>query len=211
MPRPLVIGYHLIWTAYGHWLPNDPRGSGSKLVRSSQIAKLGDLHFGRKRIQPAGRDIKAFFMQVKSALNYPVLEFDAEAIQTIAGAFGEIIRSTPYTCYGCAIMPDHVHLIIRKHKDVAEEMIATLQKHSCQALGASGFGGDGHPIWTRGGWKVFLDEPDDIRRTIPYVENNPVAEGLPRQNWDFVKEYDGWPLHPGHNANSPWARRLRNE
>ena len=40
----MVIGYHLIWTAYGWWLPNDPRGSMSRLIRSDIIAELGELH-----------------------------------------------------------------------------------------------------------------------------------------------------------------------
>jgi hypothetical protein len=44
MPNPLVIAYHLIWTAYGWWLPNDPRGSGSHLVRRDLIAEVGELH-----------------------------------------------------------------------------------------------------------------------------------------------------------------------
>jgi REP element-mobilizing transposase RayT len=32
-----------------------------------------------------------------------------------------------YTCYACAIMPDHVHLLIRKHKNLSEEMIEKIQ------------------------------------------------------------------------------------
>ena len=48
MPQPIVITHHLIWTAYGWWLPNDPRGSGSKTVRNPSLAQLGNLHFGRK-------------------------------------------------------------------------------------------------------------------------------------------------------------------
>ena len=28
----MVVGYHLLWTVYGWWLPNDPRGSMSKEV-----------------------------------------------------------------------------------------------------------------------------------------------------------------------------------
>jgi hypothetical protein len=51
----VVAGYHLIWTAYGCWLPNDPRGSTSKEVRNIQLQDLGELHFGRKRLQPARR------------------------------------------------------------------------------------------------------------------------------------------------------------
>ena len=55
MAHPLVIAYHLIWTAYGWWLPNDPRGSGSKEIACDPIAELGELHFGRKQLQPGAQ------------------------------------------------------------------------------------------------------------------------------------------------------------
>ena len=51
--------------------------------------------------------------------------------------------------------------------------------------------------------------PDEIRRTVGYVERNPLEIGLPAQAYPFVTPYDGWPLHPGHNPNSPYARRMR--
>jgi hypothetical protein len=37
----MVIACHLIWTAYGSWLPNDPRGSGSRRVVAPQLVDLG--------------------------------------------------------------------------------------------------------------------------------------------------------------------------
>ena len=46
MSGRLVIGYHLIWTAYGHWLPNDPRGSGSVIALDPRIAALGEFVYG---------------------------------------------------------------------------------------------------------------------------------------------------------------------
>jgi hypothetical protein len=39
--RPIVIAHHLIWTNYGWWLPNDPRGSLSRTIASDLIAELG--------------------------------------------------------------------------------------------------------------------------------------------------------------------------
>jgi len=57
MQKPLVIAYHLIWTVYGWWLPNDPRGSGSSIVRNPAIGPLGELHHGRKVNQPAERKL----------------------------------------------------------------------------------------------------------------------------------------------------------
>jgi len=54
MPNPVVIAHHLVWTAYGSWLENDPCGSGSHDIGSEAIAELGDLHHGQKKLQPAG-------------------------------------------------------------------------------------------------------------------------------------------------------------
>ena len=53
----MVAGYHLIWTVYGYWLPNDPRGSTSTEVRVEPIKELGEHHHGRKRDQPSSKVI----------------------------------------------------------------------------------------------------------------------------------------------------------
>ena len=209
MPRPIVIAHHLIWTAYGWWLPNDPRGSGSRVIRRDALAELGELHRGRKKIQPASGEIRAFYRGAEPKLMHPLREFSANEISTIASAFGDAIANYRYTCYACAILPDHVHVLIRKHKHRAEQIIANLQAISRSRL-REGFGHyAGHPVWGGGGWKVFQDHPDDVRRTIGYINANPLKHRLPPQQWPFVKEYDGWPLHPGHSPNSPYVKRLR--
>jgi hypothetical protein len=106
-------------------------------------------------------------------------------------------------------MPDHVHLVIRKHRHLAEEMIERIQSLSRKRLVECGLREMVHPTWTRGGWKVFLDHPDEVRRTLRYVEQNPGKMRLPEQRCPFVKAYDDWPLHPGHSPNSPYVRALR--
>jgi REP element-mobilizing transposase RayT len=210
MAPPLVIAHHLIWTAYGWWLPNDPRGSGSRAVACDVIAELGELHFGRKRLQPPGRVVRDFYQRAAEVLKYPLLTFDEAARQATAEAFAEVIAAERYTCYACAVMPDHVHVLLRKHKHHAEQMIDNLQNASRLRLSSAGHRPADHPTWTGGGgWKVFLDHPDEVRRTVGYIIRNPLAIGLPEQRWPFVRPYDGWPLHPGHSPNSPYAVRLR--
>jgi REP element-mobilizing transposase RayT len=210
MSHPLVIGYHLIWTAYGWWLPNDPRGSGSKRIQKDVIAELGELHFGRKRIQPTGREVREFYEKAAKVLSHPLLTLDEGARTVVVEAFGEVIEKERYTCYACAVMPDHVHILIRKHKHHAEEMTERLKEASRARLIATGHRPPDHPTWTAGnGWSVFQEHPDDIRRTIPYIEDNPLPLKLPRQVWPFVTRYDGWPLHPDHSPHSPYAKRLK--
>ena len=160
----VVAGYHLIWTAYGCWLPNDPRGSTSKEVRNVHLQDLGDLHFGRKRLQPARRVVKAFYEEAQQRLKHKMLDLNDGETVAVATAFASVIKSQRYTCYACAILPDHVHLLIRKHRHQAEEMIDLLQDASCLAVRTCGHRESDHPVWTAGGWKGFLTTPADFRR-----------------------------------------------
>jgi REP element-mobilizing transposase RayT len=190
-----VIAYHLIWTNYGTWLANDPRGSGSHEVYTASLAELGEVHFGRRKIQPARQVVQAFYAEAEPWLQFPVIRFDPDQFAGIAGAFAESISDRRYTCYACAIMPDHVHMVIRKHRDSAELMIENFQNDSRAYLQKNGVVPAQHPVWTLKGWHVFLDSSEDVRRCIRYVEGNPMKEGLPRQEWPFVTAYDNWPFH----------------
>jgi REP element-mobilizing transposase RayT len=190
-----VIAYHLIWTNYGTWLGNDPRGSGSRSVYTPVLAELGEVHFGRKKLQPARGRVREFYEKAETLLQFPVIRFDATQRDKIAGSFSESMRNHQYSCYACAIMPDHVHFVIRKHRDQAEDMIDNLQEESRAALLERGCVPTDHPVWTKGGWKVFLDTPDEVWSRIRYVESNPLKEGLSRQVWPFVVPYDNWPFH----------------
>src|SRR5207248_5245600 len=78
MLNPIVIAYHLIWTIYGYWLPNDLRGSTSKVSRNDVLKELGELHFGRKKIQPLSRDLRGFDERAAALLQFPVIELGAE-------------------------------------------------------------------------------------------------------------------------------------
>jgi len=209
----MIIGYHLIWVAYGWWLPNDPRGSTSKLIRNLALVDLGDIHYGRKRIQPAGRVLKEFYEAAREVLKYPLQKFSKQEVAAIAESFENVIHKRTYTCYACAIMPEHIHLLIRKHRDSAEEMIEQFQEASRKQVLAATMRCEDHPVWGGPGWKVFLDTQRDMHRTVHYIEQNPVKIGLPQQHWDFVNKYDGW--KPGFvrfakpQARGPRSRKSR--
>jgi hypothetical protein len=101
----MVIGYHLIWTLYGWWLPNDPRGSLSRTIASDVISELGALHCGRKRVQPSSREIRAFYEVAATKLKHELLTLTPADALIVADAFARVIREQGYTCYACAIMP----------------------------------------------------------------------------------------------------------
>ena len=195
----MVAGYHLIWTVYGYWLPNDPRGSTSAEVRVEPIQALGEIHHGRKAVQPSSKEIRAFYQKAHDILKHPVLTFDDDEIAILGKAFGAAIAEKDYTCYACAIMPDHVPLMIRRHRDKAEAMIAWFQEKGRAALLAAEKRIATQPVWTDGtGWKTFINSRRQFAAEIVYIRRNPVKIGRAEQVWDFAKEYDGW--MPGYRG-----------
>src|SRR5258708_3902457 len=135
MPRSImVIGHHLIWTVYGYWLPNDPRGSTSHEIRVARIAELGEIHYGRKRIQPSSKELRQFQQEANAVLKHELLTFTAEDMLLVGSSLGQTIREHGYTCYACAVMLDHVHMLIRKHRVWAETMIEAFQEKSREKL-----------------------------------------------------------------------------
>lgn len=190
----MVIAYHLVWTLYGRWLPNDPRGSSSRSIEHPWIASLGAPHYGRKRSQPTGAVIERFQQKAATVLSHSIFLLDHAKREAVGDGIAPVIATERYTCYACAVMHDHVHLIVRRHRDAAERMIERFQDSIRDALRAFPDVGARHPVWGGPGWKVFLCTPDEVRHRVAYVERNPLKAGWPAQSWSFVKSYDGWPL-----------------
>ena len=150
---------------------------------------LGNMHFGRKRTQPPRSVLKDFYRRAEHELEHSILWFDSAKRQVISDAFSEVMESHRYTCFACAILANHAHLIIRKHRDHAEDMIFTLRKDSAKWLRRLADVPNDHPVWSSDQFKKYLNTPHDINRTIRYVENNPTQSNLPLQRFDFVKPF----------------------
>src|SRR5207248_10769251 len=92
----MVLGYHLVATAFGWWLPNDLRGSMSRTIYCDVIRELGDLHYGRKKVQPASRDIRAFYERARDVLKHELLEFSGGSFGHCGGVWGDCVAAPVY-------------------------------------------------------------------------------------------------------------------
>ena len=195
----MVHAYHVIFGAYGFWLPNDPRGSWSDFVGSWELFRFGpSTKTGTRRSvasKPHDRDLRK---KAKEALQRPAVQFTGLQAREIAKGFGQSIERGGVTVWACAILPEHVHMVFGRHSCKAEIIVNLLKGKATTALRAAGQ----HPFeglkkddnrvptcWAAKCWKVFLNTDEEIVRAIAYVENNPVREGKPRQRWSFVQAF----------------------
>jgi hypothetical protein len=190
----VIIAHHLIFYAYGQWLPNDPRGSGSSEIREPKLEDLGEIHFGRKRIQPPRQEIRSFYRDAEPRLDFPTIWFDDAKRQAILEGFSRVVEENRYTVWGCAILRNHAHVCVRRHRDDGRSIWARFTQGARNALRGCADIPDDHPVWGNRPYAVFLYTPEDVRRVVSYIAGNPAKDGLAPQSWSFVKPYDNFPF-----------------
>jgi REP element-mobilizing transposase RayT len=193
----VVIAHHIIITLYGHWPPNDPRGSGSRGFHDDKFAALGPIHNGRRpaHLQPSRAELREYHAHVKPLLNFPIIWLDDATRQVVAEAFADVVRRHRYTCCACAVLKNHAHLLIRRHRDTYQAMFSHLAAAAREAMHSFAplrLDAD-HPVISQRPYAAYCYAPNDIRRCIDYIDANPGKEGLPSQRHTFVMAYDNWP------------------
>jgi len=207
----MIVGYHVIFGAYGFWLPNDPRGSWSEFVGSWELFRHGSATKTDERRSVAHRPHdRTTRLAAKTALQRPAAQFTGEQARAVGIGFAKYAAKAKLSIWACSIMPDHVHLVLGRHRLQVESLVVQLKGEATGVLLAKGL----HPFvapdevptsvpkaFARGEWKVFLDV-DDLDRAIRYVEQNPVKAGKPVQYWSFVTPYiDPEAGTPGNNED----------
>jgi len=182
----MILGFHSIFSTYGFWLPNEPRGSWSTFVASWELAKFGPATKVETRrsvaARPYDRGLKA---RMQAVLQHSPVHFTGKQAQAIAFC----LTNTPYTIHACAILPEHVHLVLGHTSRKIRQAIGHIKSEATKALRAKGWFSQ-HSPWADYGWNVFLDSREAMHRAIKYVENNPLREGKQQQHWSSVTPYN---------------------
>ncbi|MDZ4656750.1 MAG: hypothetical protein SH868_04130 [Bythopirellula sp.] len=187
-----MIANHIIFGAYGFWLPNDPRGSWSTFVGSWELFRYGPATKTTETRSVAHRshDYRQR-LAAKTALKRTAVQFTMPQIEAVAAGFAAYARKSNLVIYVCAVLRDHVHLVTACHSLDPRKLVIQLKGAATKELCEREI----HPFeghakaFARGEWVVFLDTPTDVNRAIRYVEQNPEKEGLPRQHWPFITPY----------------------
>jgi REP element-mobilizing transposase RayT len=198
----MVHGYHLILPHYGFWLPNDPRGSWSLFVARWELVCFGKTTRcldQRSLVQLSSQEIAQRDAQRKELLYPPVALKGIQALSVAKGFKAQAVKCG-YAIWACAILPEHTHLVIARHRYKVEQIANLLKGAATSQL----IKDDMHPLafyvhsgerppgmWARRQWKVYLDTDHAIENAIAYVVENPIKEGKPRQNWSWITPYAG--------------------
>ena len=183
----MILAFHSVFTAYDFWLPNEPRGSWSDFVASWELRRFGPATKGSTRRSIAARPYdRSLKRRMQQSLEREPVTFSGEQTREIVRGFS----TTPYTLHACAVLSEHVHLVVGRTSRNIRTVVGHLKAEATRALRQGGWFADRTP-WADHGWNVYLDSAEAVERAIAYVENNPVREGKRLQRWKCIAPFDG--------------------
>ncbi|MFO0904644.1 MAG: hypothetical protein U0939_16685 [Pirellulales bacterium] len=198
----MIHGYHVIWGTYGFWLPNDPRGSWSDFVYSWELARFGRATKSRDRVDVEPNEYARWRTAASNSLKHPPVTLTGQQALEAARGFQRFVAKSRLTVWACSILPEHVHLVMGRHRYKIESAANLLKGEATRRLVEV----DLHPmtpfrnqngrlpsLWGENQWIVYLDSEIAIENAIRYVEENPTREGKKRQQWPFVTPFTGLP------------------
>jgi len=135
---------------------------------------------------------------VKESLKYPPVVLSGMQAKAVGDGFAKYVRQSQVPIWACAILPEHVHLVVGRCRMQIEKIVIQLKGAATRMLIERKL----HPFdhlkepngrppkcFARGQWAPFLESVEDIDRAIRYVEQNPAKDGKPLQKWSFVSAF----------------------
>jgi len=192
----MVLGYHFIFSAYGFWLPNDPRGSWSDTIRVFDLLQFGPATklSANKYVAHVPHD-RALRLKAKEALRYDPVRFTGIQARAIARGFGIAADEAAYKIYALPILPDHAHAVVGVHSHHIDRIASHMKAKATIQLNSEGLNPFiNHPradgtlpsAWARNYRCPFIDSDEYLSQAIRYVEKNPIRCGLKTQKWNCV-------------------------
>ncbi|MEM7627634.1 MAG: hypothetical protein AAF333_18720 [Planctomycetota bacterium] len=159
---PQTLGVHLVKSAFGQWLPGDPRGHWS----TAWDEKLGHvephtLHEG----DPVRQRMAAERMQ------HPSVSWTPAMIESIATTLERCADESPWNIAALAIEPTHLHALIiyasldfdRTTKWLAQQMTKAVHAETSHA----------GPVFAKGKWATFVFDQPHWDNTARYIQHHP--------------------------------------
>lgn len=171
-----TLGYHIVKSGYGLWLPGQERGHWS----SAWDDQLGYI----EPRQLHGGDPTRLRM-ARERMTHPPVRFTPEMMQAIAETIGRCVADSPWQIAAASIEPTHLHLLItysgldidRTAKWLAQQTTKVVHQQTPHE----------GPVWCEGSWRGYVFDTTQWHATRRYIERHNQRRGVGACPYDFVE------------------------
>lgn len=174
---PKTLGYHLVKSAYGLWLPGDERGSWSE-------AWDEELGYIEPHTLHPGDPVRLRMAQER--MKHPKVRWSPEIIAAMVDSIEECAAESDWKIVAAAVENTHLHLqltysgmdIDRTAKWLAQRMTKSVHANTTHT----------GPVFCKGRWCVFLFDESHWYNTVRYIEAHNIRRGLGPRPYAFIAQ-----------------------
>ncbi len=173
---PATIGYHIVISGYGLWLPGDRRGSWS----DAWDDRLG---FIEPHTLHAG-DPRRLHMAQERMRHSPV-RLDAPMAKTVVQALSECQAASDWSVEAASVEATHTHLLLTLTQRPIDRTVQWLKDQTTKAVHRE----TAHlgPVWSRGKWCSFVFDSTVWKNTRQYIERHNLRRGVGPRPYAFIR------------------------
>ena len=170
-----TIGYHIVISGYGLWLPGDQRGSWSPAWdKQIGLVEPHTLHPGdpvRLRMS-------------EERMKHPLVRLTAEMVGLIVETLADCTEKSDWSIVAAPVEVTHSHLLVTYTERNIENTIKWVKDQATKAIHRR----TSHrgPVWCKGKWRSFIFDLDVWGHTIEYIEEHNERRGVGPRPYSFI-------------------------
>jgi REP element-mobilizing transposase RayT len=177
MPR--TLGYHIVISGYGLWLPGDDRGHWSE----AWDEELGYLEPHQLH---QGDSVRLRMAQERQ--KHPAVRIDEAMQNVVASTIEACAEQSDWRIAAASIESTHTHLLLTYTERDIDVVIKWLKDQTTKAIHRqTPYAG---PVWCKGRWRSFIFELDAWENTRRYIERHNERRGVGPRPYAFIDAGD---------------------
>lgn len=172
-----TIGYHVVISGYGLWLPGDERGHWSENWDDEfGYVEPHRLHAG----DPARRRM------AEERQKHPAVRLDAAMERAVTDAIGRCRAESDWWIAAASIEATHTHLLMTYTERDVDNTVKWIKDQTTKAIHRET--SHAGPVWCKGSWRAFVFDTAVWRNTRLYIERHNVRRGAGPRPYSFIDD-----------------------
>jgi REP element-mobilizing transposase RayT len=172
-----TLGYHVVVSGYGLWLPGDERGHWSE----SWDDEVG---FIEAHTLHAGDPVRKRMAEERQV--HPPVRLDGAMQAVVDGTIGRCRAESDWRIAAASIESTHTHLLLTFTERDIDNTVKWLKDQMTKAIHRE----TTHtgPVWCKGRWRSCVFDPVIWRKTRQYIERHNERRGVGPRPYAFIDD-----------------------
>jgi len=174
-----TLGYHIVISGYGLWLPGDDRGSWS-------AAWDEQIGFVEPHMLHPGDPVRLRMSEER--MKGPPVRLTGEMIGVVSRTLANCAAQSDWNIIAASIEATHAHLLLTYTLRNIDNTIKWIKDQATKAVHRE----TPHrgPIWCKGKWRSFIFDTDALGQAMRYIEQHNVRRGVGPRPYAFLAPFE---------------------